>query len=99
MTDPIRDELHRLSEEFRKLLGKPDDSSITEKTTVEQLVQCYGLTTKEAKEWLKKEPDFVPSDDSYHEPSNRRKVTRTCSEICANRLRSFFHADLHQSYI
>jgi hypothetical protein len=35
----------------------------------------FGLTKKEAKAWLKREPNFS-SDASYHEPQNRRRVTR-----------------------
>jgi hypothetical protein len=38
----------------------------------------FGLTIDEAKAWLEKEPSF-PSDASYHEPRNRRKVNRTDS--------------------
>lgn len=38
---------------------------------------AFGLTIDEAKYWLEHEPNFMPSDDSYHDSSNRRKVTRT----------------------
>jgi hypothetical protein len=76
MTDPIRDELHRLNEEFSKLLGK-SHSHATEKTTPQQLVHRFGLTSDEAKALLRHELAFVPSDVSYHESSNRRRVTRT----------------------
>jgi hypothetical protein len=69
MTDPIRDELHRLSEEFKKLVA-------VEETTPEQLVQRFRLTLDEAKEWLENEPKY-PSDVSYHDASNRRQVNRT----------------------
>ena len=75
MIDPIRDELHRLSEEFKKLLDEPDDAISLDKTSPEQLAK-FGLTLGEAESWLKDEPDFS-SDASYHEPQNRRKVTRT----------------------
>jgi hypothetical protein len=37
----------------------------------------FGLSHKEAKAWLEHEPNYSPSDDGYHEGSNRRKVTRT----------------------
>lgn len=47
-----------------------------DETTPQQLMKSVGLTEKEAKAWLKKEPNFS-SDASYHEPKNRRKVTRT----------------------
>ena len=73
--DPIRDELHRLSEEFKKLVGEATPEQSIEKTTSEQLTK-FGLTTNEAKAWLNNEPNFS-SDVSYHEPQNRRKVTRT----------------------
>jgi hypothetical protein len=59
MTNPIRDELHRLAEEFGKLL---DGTHIAEKTTLEELIQRFGLTLNEAEEWLKSEPSFSPSD-------------------------------------
>jgi hypothetical protein len=75
MSDPIRDELHRLSEEFKKLLAEPDDMYSLGKTTPEQLTK-FGLTLNEAESWIKHEPNFL-SDASYHEPENRRKVTRT----------------------
>jgi len=79
MTDLIRDELHRIAEEFGKLLGT---SYLAEKTTPEELVQRFGLTTKQAKNWLKTEPYYDKSildlsDDSYHDSPNRRKVNRT----------------------
>lgn len=81
MTDPIRDELHRLNEEFSKLLGI---SHLAEKTTPEQLIRRFGLTVNEAKSWLKRGPNYnksilASSDDSYHDASNRRKVNRTFS--------------------
>jgi len=41
----------------------------------------FGLTIREAKDWLKREPSFAPSDGSYHDASNRRKVTRTFSSF------------------
>ena len=71
MSDQIREELHRLNEEFSRLLGGSD----LEQTTPECLVES-GLTFKEAKAWLENEPSFK-SDVSYHDSSNRRKVNRT----------------------
>ena len=75
--DPIGDELHRLSEEFKKLAGEVTQEESIEKTTPEQLTQ-FGLTLGEAESWLRDEPNFS-SDVSYHEHRNRRKVTRTVS--------------------
>jgi hypothetical protein len=75
MTDPIRDELHRLSKEFSKLLD--NSNALIERTAPEHLMTHFGLTQRQAKCWLEKEPDFSPSDGSYHEPSNRRRVNRT----------------------
>jgi hypothetical protein len=61
MTDDIiRDELHRLNEEFRKLAGLP--TSISEKTKPENLTR-FGLTLAEASAWLRHEPNFKPSDE------------------------------------
>lgn len=76
MTDSIDDKLQRLKEEFDKLLGVSSNIHHIETTTPKQLTQ-YGLTLDEARDWLEREPNFIPSDDSYHELSNRRKVTRT----------------------
>jgi hypothetical protein len=70
MFDPsIDDRLHKLNEEFRKLLGVSD----LEKTTPECLVE-FGLTLKEAKAWLENEPSFQ-SDVSCHDDENRRFFT------------------------
>ncbi len=77
MNDPIRDELHKLAEEFKKLANESQKIGKCEKTTPEQLAK-FGLTFNEAKTWLEDEPNFS-YDASYHEPQNRRKVTRTCS--------------------
>jgi hypothetical protein len=58
MTDPIRDELHRLSMEFNKLLNK----RIVEETMPEELVQKFGLTLREAKAWLKNELNYLADE-------------------------------------
>jgi hypothetical protein len=84
MTDSISDDLHKLNEEFAKLLGMSSGIHSIEKTTPKQLTQLFGLTISEARIWLKSEPSFEKSilgssDDSYHDSSNRRKVNRTLS--------------------
>jgi hypothetical protein len=63
--DSIGDELHKLSEEFRKLAGLPTSTEIPEKTPQEQLTK-FGLTLDEAKAWLRKEPNYVPADEKKH---------------------------------
>jgi len=73
--DPIGDELNRLKEDCKKLLGKPIDTEQLEETNPNQLAK-FGLTFDEAQAWLDNEPSFS-SDASYHEPRNRRKVNRT----------------------
>jgi hypothetical protein len=71
MTD-LDDRLHNLRKRFERLAsGDLQDAE----TTAEDLIHNFGLSPSEAKAWLKKEPNF-PSDASYHEPRNRRKVTR-----------------------
>ena len=60
--DSIGDELHRLSEEFKKLLGDSKSETVAEKTTPEQLSKIFGLTIDEAKAWLEQEPDYKPTD-------------------------------------
>jgi hypothetical protein len=62
MSDPIRDELQRLNEEFRKLASLP--TSTSEETKPEHLTK-FGLTLDEAKAWLKQEPNY-PSDEILH---------------------------------
>jgi len=74
MTDPIRDGLDRLAKEFGKLLEKPNNILSINKTTPIELVQFFGLTQKEAKAWLEKEPNFIPSDDSYHDKKSDKKL-------------------------
>lgn len=80
MTNNIDERLKRLLNDFDDLLIKvqsiqkyPD----IRQTTQNDLVRFFGLTQDEAEGWLKSEPDFIPSDDSYHDSSNRRKVNRT----------------------
>ena len=68
MSDPIRDELHRLSEEFRKLASLPKNAVFSNRPSTEQLMEDnitflvneFGLTNKQAKTWLEQEPNFVP---------------------------------------
>jgi hypothetical protein len=69
--DPIRDELHRLSEEFGKLLGSHSSAALVEKTTPENLM-VFGLTLDEAKAWLQNEPCFRPSDEFLQRDKHRR---------------------------
>jgi hypothetical protein len=60
--DPVGDELHRLTKEFRKLAGLPTDSNAPETTSPEQLTR-FGLTLNEAKAWLEQEPNYAPADE------------------------------------
>jgi hypothetical protein len=102
----IDDRLHRLNEEFHKLLGNFTKEYCSEKTTPEQLIRQFGLTMREAEAWLKNEPNFIPSDDSYHDDPNRRKVTRTCFTIesyalwsSRHRLLNAFMPSCRQAYV
>jgi hypothetical protein len=85
MTDDIiGDELHRLSEEFRKLANLP--TRIDEETKPEQLAK-FGLTLNEAKAWLKQEPNYPSdenlqgdhSDEDFTEPRRGRFIRKTSS--------------------
>ena len=73
MIDPIEDKLRKLNREFDELLGitqpLPTDNRLD---NIDRLI-LFGLTTDEAKAWLKKEPSF-PSDASYHEPKSINKL-------------------------
>ena len=72
----IDERIRKLNDEVRQFLGVPKTLTNEEKTTPEKLSKMFSLTPHQAKAWLRKEPDFS-SDASYHEPQNRRKVTRT----------------------
>lgn len=77
--ETIDERLTRLNKYWDEVLtnaGIDANLSQIDETAPQQLVNLFGLTTKEAKAWLKNEPKFS-SDVSYHEPQNRRKVTRT----------------------
>lgn len=74
MGDQIRDELHRLNEEFSKLLGNSTKDCQLEKTTPRQLIWQYGFTMREAEAWLRQEPNFKPSDGSYHDDESDDKL-------------------------
>jgi hypothetical protein len=72
---------HGIDEKLSKLLKDLDrmlNSSGIDQNMLNRLVR-FGLTPSEAKAWLEREPSFTLSDVSYHEPSNRRRVTRTFS--------------------
>mgnify|MGYP001612550298 CR=1 FL=1 len=77
MTDVTDERLNKVLKEFNRMLGKFEE----DENILDRLIQ-FGLTISEAKGWLEKEPNYGRSvlcsyDDSYHERSNRRKVTRT----------------------
>jgi hypothetical protein len=73
----VDERLNKVLKEFNRMLGKLEE----DEDILDKLIHL-GLTLSEAKGWLRKEPNykkllFRSSDDSYHEPSNRRKVNRT----------------------
>ena len=72
----IDERLHKLAEEFRKFVNDEQPVIKVPETTPKELSVKFGLTLKEAKAWLKNDPDFS-SDVSYHEPQNRREVNGT----------------------
>jgi hypothetical protein len=74
--DPIRDELHRLNEEFKKLLGNSSSIHVSEKTLPEHLIR-FGLTTEEARAWLEQEPNFFTSRRIFTDKPDRRRLDRT----------------------
>jgi hypothetical protein len=73
--DTIEKRIDKLNKEFGELLdGIPEGQK--QPKTLPQNLSAFGLTLDEAQAWLEQEPNFL-SDVSYHEPQNRRKVTRT----------------------
>jgi len=52
--ESIGDELHRLSEEFSKLVGNSRSANFAEKTSPEKLTK-FGLTINEARASLEQE--------------------------------------------
>lgn len=79
MSDPIRDELHRLVKEIGDLIDGNIDKFI-EKTTPCQLIK-YGLTLGEAEAWFNNEPNFQSIRRIFTTSSNRRRLYRTYSSI------------------
>lgn len=73
--DPIGDELHRLNEEFKKLVGNSTNIPISEKTLPEHLTK-FGLTLDEARAWLEQEPNFFTSRRIFTDKNNRRRLYR-----------------------
>ena len=62
----IDERLHKLNEEFRKFMESLTVREQTEKTTPEELALFFGLTTKQAKLWLLREPNYLSDDLSQH---------------------------------
>jgi hypothetical protein len=79
----IDERLHKLAEEFHRFVN--GESLIVEKveTNPKEIASKFGLSLSQAKAWLKKESNYS-SDESYHEPHNRRKVNRTEKSYCLN---------------
>jgi hypothetical protein len=82
LSDPIRDELHRLSEEFKKLVGESTEKEGIEIITPDQLTK-YGLTPGEAEAWFKYEPNFqsirrIFTDDESDEDFTEPWLLRIC---------------------
>lgn len=75
--ETIEDRLDRISKEFDTFCNQESKSEARDNLNS---LMHLGLTKKEAKSWLKHEPNF-PSDASYHEPQNGREVTRTSTEV------------------
>ncbi len=75
--ETIKERLAKLNRELDFSLGKRIENGNERPVDNLRRLIDMGLTSDEAEAWLEQERNFVPSDDSYHEPSNRRKVTRT----------------------
>jgi len=74
----LDERLRQIKERLEKLVM---NDILVEKhleTTPDELT-AFGISLSQAKAWLKREPNF-PSDVSYHEPQNRRRVNRTLSQ-------------------
>jgi len=77
MSDPIRDELHRLSEEFKKLANsaKTSTEQFTE-NNIDLLMNKFGLTYQQAKAWLENEPNYFTTRRIFTEPQNKMVISR-----------------------
>jgi len=77
MIENIDERLKKLLRDFDDLLTESrllQKSPHVKQTTQNDLVRFFGLTSNEAKEWLKSEPNFIPSDDSYHDNKSDKKL-------------------------
>jgi hypothetical protein len=61
--DPIGDELHKLREEFEKLVNGTQTKNDDTETTPERIAELFGLSTVQAKAWLEQEPNYFPADE------------------------------------
>ena len=83
--DPIGDELHKLSEEFRKLAGLPaiDDGKTNKeqvtKNNISILMSEFSLTYNQAKTWLEQEPNYFTIRRIFTERKSDNNLTEPTS--------------------
>ena len=81
LSDPIRDELHRLAEEFKKLVGESSEKEYIKITTPDQLIR-YGLTPDEAEAWFRNEPDFQSTRRIFTDNKSDEDFTEPIMMVC-----------------
>jgi hypothetical protein len=75
----IDDELHKLREEFEKLLN-PEKVQANETTIPEQLKK-FGLTLDEAKAWLEQEPNFFTNRRIFTDKRTDEDLTESIAPL------------------
>ncbi len=79
--DPVGDELRKLREEFEKIVNGAQTENDKTVLIPERIAKLFGLTTAQAKAWIKQEPNYTIADEKKQFPSwrkNRRRRYRTC---------------------
>jgi hypothetical protein len=82
----IDDRIDRLNKHWDDVLTHAglDKELVEIHETIPEELMKIGLTIKEAKAWLKKEPQYT-TDAFSHEPKNRRRLHRILSSINRSR--------------
>jgi hypothetical protein len=85
MTDSIDEGFDKLLKDFDELLlGKSLSKSTEAKNNIDRLID-FGFTLKEAKNWLKKEPNYRSSDENLQ----REKSDEDLIEPSRKKLKKF----------
>jgi hypothetical protein len=80
MTNSIDERLDKLVKAFDELLGKHQTKIFKKDMSDFDRLIGLGLTVNEAKQWLKKEPNYISSDVSYHADKSDDKLPEPMRE-------------------